>query len=74
MPSAIGAVHTVQGDDAAGAGEDAHGADILLAERVLDAGDDGAEGRGLQRRVGRVGKGVARVEGGVQVSHGWKGA
>jgi len=66
-------LRTVDGDDAARLGEDAHGADILLAQRVLHAGEDGTAGRQFERGAGRVGERVARVEGLVVVGHGYGG-
>lgn len=61
---------TIESDCAAGAGDDAHGSNILLAKGVLHAGDDRTDGRRLQRRARRVCEGVPRVEGGLFGGHG----
>jgi hypothetical protein len=52
------------------AGEDAHGSDILLPERVLDTGNDGADSRGLESGTRSIRESVPRVEGDVLVGHG----
>ena len=44
-------------------GEDAHGSDILLAQRVLDTGYEGAEDCGLHARDDGVVDGIPRVVG-----------
>lgn len=54
---------------AARAGDDAHGADILLPEGVLHTGKDGAGDGELEGRVPRVRKGVPRVVGVVVGGH-----
>jgi hypothetical protein len=63
-------LHTIQRNYASRAGEDAHGADILLSERVLHTGHNRADGRGLKRRACRVRERIPRMEGGLLVGHG----
>lgn len=54
---------------AAGAGDDAHGADILLPEGVLHTGKDGSGDGELECGVRRVREGVPRVIGLVVGGH-----
>jgi hypothetical protein len=68
-----GPLRTIQRNYAARAGDDAHGADILPPERVLHAGHDGTDGRGLERGARRVRERIPRVEGGFLVGHGGRG-
>jgi hypothetical protein len=68
--SQLGGQRTEEGNYTSGAGDDTHGADVLLAERVLDGGNDGADGGGLDHGAPRVGEGIARVVGRVLVGHG----
>lgn len=61
---------TEQSNYAAGPRDDAHGADILLAEGVLDTGNDRTDGRRLDRRTRSVGERIHWVVGGCLVGHG----
>lgn len=61
---------TVQGDYAAGSCDNAHSAHVLFPQRVLHAGDDGANGRHLEGGARGAGERVPRVEGVVFVGHG----
>lgn len=67
---AIEQLRTVQGNDATRAGEDTHGADILLAKSVLDSGHNGADSGCLDHGAHGVCEGIAGVEGGVVGGHG----
>ena len=50
--------------------EDAHGSNVLLAERVLHTGEDGTDGGGLQHGVAGVVEGIPGVVCWLLVGHG----